>query len=377
MSMSKKNRTPGGRDVDNISPSRYISHVNLNGSIAPPIAPQYIGERGILFRANCLDLLANMRQGSVDLVFADPPFNLGKRYEDPGVSDQYHDEAYRGWCRTWMLEAIRVLKPGGALFVYHWPKWLMDFGAWLNGVPDVEFRSWIALKMKNGFPIRKRLHPAHYGLLYFTKRGAEPTFNVVRSKSPTCRKCGELLRDYGGYRDKYRKYEDSEGIPWIQISDFWEDTRPAVYDKARDHEINELPLQIPERAILLATNPGDLVLDCFAGAGSTIHAAERTGRYWIAGDLGESEATLRRIATFWGTKEKGTVPKKIAMSFTKKFRDAIPRMQEEGEHRIETVAPMHVDTTARLYAPRSKVWAPTPVLAPAPNGSKAKLRPPA
>jgi len=319
-----------------------------------------------------------MRQGSVDLVFADPPFNLGKRYEDPGVSDQYHDEAYRGWCRTWMLEAIRVLKPGGALFVYHWPKWLMDFGAWLNGVSDVEFRSWIALKMKNGFPIRKRLHPAHYGLLYFTKRGSEPTFNVVRSKSPTCRKCGELLRDYGGYRDKYRKYEDSEGVPWIQISDFWEDTRPAIYDKTRDHEINELPLQIPERAILLATNPGDVVLDCFAGAGSTIHAAERTGRYWIAGDLGESAATLRRIATFWGTKEQQSVPKRIAMSFSKKFRDALPGMQATSEHRIQNVEPMpHVDMTAPLYAPRSKVWAPTPVPAPAANGSKRKLRPPA
>jgi site-specific DNA-methyltransferase (adenine-specific) len=319
-----------------------------------------------------------MRQGTVDLVFADPPFNLGKRYEDPGVSDQYHDEAYRGWCRTWMLEAIRVLRPGGALFVYHWPKWLMDFGAWLNGVGEVEFRGWIALKMKNGFPVRKRIHPAHYGLLYFVKREGEPTFNVVRAKSPTCRKCGELLRDYGGYRDKYRKYEDDDGVPWIQISDFWEDTRPAIHDKAREQQINELPLQIPERAILLATNPGDVVLDCFAGAGSTIHAAQRTGRYWVAGDLGESRATLRRIATFWGTKELKSVPKKIEMCFSKKFRDAFPKLLATREHPILQVGALpDVDKTAHMYAAKSKVWAPTAVPDLPTNNRKAKLRPPA
>jgi len=331
-----------------------------NGSAI--ISPQYIGSQGVLFRANCLDLLANMRQGTVDLFFADPPFNLGKHYEDPEVSDQYHVETYRGWCRTWMLEAIRVLKPGGALFVYHWPKWLMDFGAWMNGVADVEFRSWIALKMKNGFPIRGRLHPAHYGLLYFTKGGAEPTFNVVRAKSPTCRKCGQLLRDYGGYRDKYRKYEDEEGVPWIQVSDFWEDTRPATHDKAREQQINELPIHIPERAILLATNPGDVVLDCFSGAGSTIHAAQRTGRYWIAGDSGKPEASLRRIATFWGTKEQTVIPQKLERCFAKKFRDAIPSLRPTGKRPILKAGTMpHVDQTAHRYSERSRVWVPTRV----------------
>jgi site-specific DNA-methyltransferase (adenine-specific) len=333
--------------------------VRHNGNGSPIVWPQYVGERGVLFRADCLDLLANIRQGTVDLVFADPPFNLGKRYEDPEISDQLHQEAYRGWCRSWMLEAIRVLKPGGALFVYHWPKWLMDFGSWLNGVADVEFRSWIALKMKSGFPIPKRLHPAHYGLLYFTKGGAKPKFNVVRVKSPTCRKCGQLHRDYGGYRDKYRKYEDEEGIPWIQISDFWEDTRPAIHDKAREQQINELPVHIPERAILMATNPGDIVLDCFAGAGSTIHAAQRTGRYWIAGDIGESQAALRRIATFWGTKERSSIPKKIGNCFSKRFRDAIPFLQPTTKRPIMCVNALpDVAQAAYSYAARSRVWVP-------------------
>lgn len=328
-----------------------------NGNGGPVLSPLYIGQKGILFRGDCLDLLANIRQGTVDVVFADPPFNLGKRYEDPAISDQYHNEAYRGWCRTWMLEAIRVLRPGGALFLYHWPLWLMDFGAWLNGVSDAVFRSWIALKMKNGFPINRRLHPAHYGLLYFTKRGADPTFNVVRAKCPTCKKCGELLRDYGGYREKYRKFEDADGIPWIQISDFWEDTRPATHDKAREQQINELPIQIPERAILLASKPGDVVLDFFAGAGSTVHAAQRNGRYWIAGDLGDSQATLRRIATFWGTREIDSVAARVAKCFSKKLRDALPLLLPKRRRPIQTAGILpSVDHNAHRYAAVSKVW---------------------
>ena len=354
---SQASRNPAGNSVDNISASRYISHVRNSGNPAL-ISTQYVGENGVLFRANCLDLLANLRSGTIDLAFADPPFNLGKQYEDADVSDNYHDEAYRGWCRTWIIETIRVLKPGGALFIYHLPRWLMDIGAWMNTIGDVEFRNWIALKMKNGFPIKNRLHPAHYGLLYFTKKGKErPKFNVVRAKSPVCRKCGELHHDYGGYRAKYRKYEDEEGVPWTQISDFWEDTRPATHDKARDLKINELPIHIPERAILLASSPGDVILDCFAGAGSTIHAAQRTGRFWIASDLGGSEAALRRIATFWGSAESLEVPKQVQTCFVKKFREGIVSLRPTGASPLSKVEKLvGVDQSAHRYSARSKVW---------------------
>jgi site-specific DNA-methyltransferase (adenine-specific) len=343
--------------VDNISASRYIPHVRLPNQIAPLISTRYLGKDGILFQADCLDLLANIRSSTIDLVFADPPFNLGKRYEDPGASDQHLEEAYRGWCHTWLLESIRVLKPGGALMLYHLPRWLMDLGAWLQAQPEVNFRNWVALKMKAGFPIKGRLHPAHYGLLYFTKRGASK-FNVVRSKSPTCRKCGALHRDYGGYRDKYRNFEE-EGIPWIQISDFWEDTRPATFDKAREVSINELSFHIPERAILMATNPKDVVLDCFSGAGSTIHAAKRNNRRWIAGDFGDSTAALRRIKTLWPKDGAAKLPKPIASCFQKKFRDILPNYLDSSELPITKAEPLpSFDKKEIRDTARSKVFPP-------------------
>jgi site-specific DNA-methyltransferase (adenine-specific) len=353
MNTLKRNQNLVESAIDNISASRYISHVGktIDNSI---ITTKYVGDKGVLFKADCLDLLASLQSESIDLVFADPPFNLGKRYEDESVNDNFHDEMYRGWCKTWILESIRVLKPGGALFIYHLPMWLMDFGAWLNGVHGVDFRAWIAMKMKNGFPIRGRIHPAHYGMLYFTKSGAKPTFNVVRTKAPTCRKCDALQRDYGGYRSKYKKYEDEDGVPWIQISDFWEDTRPATQDKAREKSINELPIHVPERAIQLATNVEDVVLDVFSGSGSTIHAAQRNGRYWIGGDVSDSRAALERIAGFWGTQEAATLPPGLNRCFANPFRDSITASRPKRRPLKSMRVPKR-DESAPKYAPKSKV----------------------
>ena len=306
-------------------PNRFVPNVKYNGINFPatPISAEYIGDKGIFFRADCLDLLTNIRDNTIDLAFADPPFNLGKTYNVPEYSDSFAAESYRGWCRGWLLELVRVLKPGGALFLYHWPLWLMDLGAWLNGLPILEYKSWIAIKMKNGFPIKGRLHPAHYGILYYVKRGAKPNFNIVRTKSPTCRHCGELIRDYGGYRKKFERYEDENGIPWISLSDFWDDTRPERHNKTRENQVNELPIDIPERLILMASKPGEVVLDCFAGGASTLHAAHKNERLWIGGDIGGPTEALKRIAAFSGIEEVPRSNKRVLKCFIKQFREGL------------------------------------------------------
>jgi site-specific DNA-methyltransferase (adenine-specific) len=268
---------------------------NTNGRYPPRLI--YTSAEGVLFQGDCIALMGKMLPDSVDLVFADPPFNLGKEYGTKTFTDTLEYEAYKSWCHMWLLEMIRVLRPGGALFLYHWPKWLMELGQWLNSLPSLEYRSWIAMKMKSGFPIRNRLHPAHYGLLYYTKAGTVPTFNVVRHRAPVCRHCGKEIRDYGGYREKFKKFEDADGIPWIQISDFWEDTRPARKDKSRSLQLVELPLHIPERAILMASNPSGIVLDVFGGSGSTYHAAQLHGRRWIGCEIADVTPILQRLKT--------------------------------------------------------------------------------
>lgn len=360
MNTSSKARIQDAKSVDNISSSRYISHMTFNGGYRPPkIVAKYVGSHGILFRADVLDLLANIRDKSIDLVFVDPPFNLGKDYQVAEFDDAMASEMYRGLCRTWILELIRVLRPGGSFFLYHLPAWLMDFGAWLNVTQLLQYKSWIALKMKSGFPARGRIHPAHYGLLYYVKSGGPPTFNVVRAKSPVCRKCGELIRDYGGYKQKYDKYRDKEGNTWVQVSDFWEDTRPARQrEKFRDKKINELPMQIPERAILMASKPGDVVLDCFAGSGSTLHAAQSHGRLWIGGEVGEPVPALRRIKTFFGAAEVAAPPPRLMSCFTSNFQaSVIDQYFKEGNHPISAVNALSKASPPRDgYAGKSRVF---------------------
>lgn len=269
--------------------------------------------RGALYRADCLDLLAATKDKSVDCIFADPPFNLGKHYGSQSVSDEKPKIDYAHWTRRWVSESVRVLKPGGSLFIYHIPKALIDIASYLNNFDEMEFRNWIAIKMKNGFPFRNRLHAAHYGMLYYVKRGRRAKFRVLRDPTPTCRHCDGLLRDYGGYIDKYRTNGDD--VPLIRLADVWDDVNPKIHHKNRPKNINELPPVIPKRVILMATRKDDILLDLFVGGGSSLSVAEQEGRYWVGCEIGSTAHARRRILKESSARKRVNVPAKINRLF--------------------------------------------------------------
>lgn len=84
-----------------------------------PILKTPLGE---LHQADCLAILRDVPAEAADLAFADPPFNLGKKYTSK-IDDARADHEYLEWCRAWLDEMIRVLKPGGSLFLWNLPKW--------------------------------------------------------------------------------------------------------------------------------------------------------------------------------------------------------------------------------------------------------------
>lgn len=230
---------------------------------------------GALFEMDCLAFLRELRAETVDCVFADPPFNLGKDYRN-GFVDRVGEGAYFDWCGEWIKECARVLKPGGAFFVYATPELAIRFGAILG--ERLQFRHWIAMTMKGTYPRGRKLYPAHYALLYYT-RGEPKTFHRVRLPVPTCRHCGKETKDYGGHRNKLNP-------AGLNLTDFWEDTSPNRHKKFKVRAgVNELKLMIPERAILISTNPGEIVLDPFGGGGSTFQAAELHERCWLGTEL--------------------------------------------------------------------------------------------
>lgn len=267
--------------------------------------PYLTTSRGILFNQDCLDVLAHLKNESLHCVFADPPFNLGKDYSN-GHSDSLDHQEYMHWCHKWLAECIRVLVPGGALFVYNIPRWLIPIGSFLND-ERMLFRHWIALTMKNTYPRGKILYPAHYGLLYYTK-GEPRVFNKVRVPVPTCRHCGRELHDYGGHRDKL----NDEGL---NLTDFWEDTSPVRHRKFKARVANELKPMIPERAILMSTCAGDIVLDPFGGGGTTYQMAEKNDRYWIGAEIGPCEPILERLQYMGGVRIGDLCPQEVLDCF--------------------------------------------------------------
>jgi site-specific DNA-methyltransferase (adenine-specific) len=243
------------------------------------LAPAFTTALGAVYNTDCLNLLASLKDSSVDCVFADPPFNLAKDYGNGGDKDDLTGEDYLEWCHSWIDECIRVIKPGGSFFVYNMPQWAFHLAAHQEQ-KGMKFRHWIAVSMKGTFPRGRKLYPAHYALLYFTK-GDPKTFNrdQVRLPVPACRHCGKDVKDYGGHR----KFLNPLGL---NLTDFWDDTAPARHQKfkARWH-VNELKPMIPSRCIELSTNPADVVLDPFGGGGSTFEAAQTLGRYWIGAEI--------------------------------------------------------------------------------------------
>jgi site-specific DNA-methyltransferase (adenine-specific) len=148
-----------------------------------------------------MDLLRALPSESAHTFFADPPFNLGKDYGTNGC-DNLSESAYLEWSKEWLREAVRVLVPGGAIFVYNLPKWLIPIGWYLNSFESLTFKHWIAVNKPHSLPIPGRLSPSHYGMLYYVKGNRPRVFNrdAVRIPVRSCRHCGRDIKDYGGHR---------------------------------------------------------------------------------------------------------------------------------------------------------------------------------
>lgn len=230
---------------------------------------------GRLYEDDCLTAMRSIVSETVDLAFADPPFNLNKTYSSK-MDDNISAEEYLAWCKSWLNEMIRVLRPGGSLFLWNLPKWNLPLGSFVG--ERLTFRNWITVDIKYSLPIAQRLYPANYSLLYFVKGARPAIFHPDRIPTPCCRHCGGELRDYGGYKSKM----NPRGVT---LSDVWTDIPPVRHAKYKKRGANALALKLMDRIVSMASDPGSLVLDPFGGSGTTYVACELTGRRWVGCEL--------------------------------------------------------------------------------------------
>jgi site-specific DNA-methyltransferase (adenine-specific) len=224
-------------------------------------------------QGDSLNLLKNIPDNSIDITFADPPFNLKKKYNS--YKDSLEFKEYLDWCEKWISEMVRVTKPAGSIFLHNIPKWLTYYAGFLNTMAD--FRHWISWDAPTS-PMGKSLQPGHYGILFYAKDIKQSKFYEIRYPHKRCRKCEYVLKDYGGKKPGLHPFGPL-------VSDVWTDIHRVKHNKYRDKHPCQLPIHLLERIILMSTDEGDIVLDPFMGTGTTAIAAKRLGRKYIGFDL--------------------------------------------------------------------------------------------
>ena len=253
-------------------------------------------EFGCVHRMDCLELLSRLQDNSIQCIFADPPFNLNKKYNS--YEDNLSETEYFQWTERWIAESFRVLSQDGSFFLYNIPRQLV------KTVPILQdygyFRHWISWNSL-GKPLGKSLIPSHYGILYYTKKKTGYKFYDVRAPHKQCRKCKEYLKDYGGKKHLRHSFG-------YTISDVWDDIHRVRHSNKRivGHPC-QLPPHLIERILLLSTDPDDTFVDLFAGGGSAGVAAMRLNRQYIGCDRDEQYVQLanEQISMATPTEENG------------------------------------------------------------------------
>lgn len=229
--------------------------------------------KNTIINGDCLEVLRKIPDDSIDMTFADPPFNLKKKYNN--YQDSLEFAEYVAWSNLWIKELVRVTKPSGSIFVHNIPKWLTYFATLLNN--HATFRHWIAWEAPTA-PMGKSLQPAHYGILYYAKDITKNKVYEIRKPHDRDRKSNYLLKDYGGKKASLHPFGPL-------VSDIWTDIHRIKHRKYRDEHPCQLPIPLLERLILMTTDPGEIILDPFMGTGTTAVAAKRLGRNFIGIEL--------------------------------------------------------------------------------------------
>jgi len=267
--------------------ARVITPADL---YAPPAIPAVNWQMALpeneVILGDCANVLPRLPRASVDLLFLDPPFNLGKKY-GKGVDDRRNEAEYAELLRFWLAVAAPLLKSTGHLVLYHTPQWSFRAAAWLEEM-GLHFRGWVARQVETANGVVNKpgsLRPEHYAFVWFS-RSAEFTFNKIHLPHRRCSRCGDYATDWGG-KEKHRN-EDGK-----YASDVWADL-PIPRGKAKSRAANELPLEAMLRWALALTEPGGYVFDPFLDSGTTAAACELAGRKWGGVELVEDNLPIIR-----------------------------------------------------------------------------------
>ncbi len=250
-------------------------------NVRPGIDPDVLNQ---VIAADYLQFLKRIPSGSIDVICVDPPYNLKKAEWDTFASDK----DFRDFTFGWIRESVPKLRPGGGFFVFNTPRNSAYILAYLESL-GLNFQNWITWNKKDGFTAtKKKFLPEQETIIYVTKPGGEVTFNAdsVRIPYESSQRIA-AAKTKGILKNGRRWFPNDAGrlCPDVwQVPSERHTSKEKGKVKVAAHPTIK-PLSLMERIILASTNKGDVVMDIFAGSGTTLVAAKKHERQFVGCDV--------------------------------------------------------------------------------------------
>jgi len=281
-----------------------------------------------IIHGDCIAGMNALPAGSVDLAFADPPFNIGYDYDV--YDDSLHSDQYLAWSREWMAAVHRALQPNGTFWLAIGDEYAAELKIEAQRI-GFRCRSWVVWYYTFGVNCSRKFTRSHAHLFHFVKNPKDFVFRSeeLENRIPSAR---QLVYNDSRANPRGRLPDDtwiippvdgeapqplpeSEPIPAIQPTwtlrpqdlqtrfrqeeDTWYVPRVAgtFKERAGFHGC-QMPEQLLGRIIRVCSEPGAVVMDPFSGSGTTVAVAKKLGRQYLGFDLSPQYVELgaKRLA---------------------------------------------------------------------------------
>lgn len=223
---------------------------------------------------DAIDLFKEIESSSIDVVIADPPYNLGKDYGNNHDLKGFDD--YLDFSRKWLSESKRVLKPEGTIYVFMGVRFISYLYDILDRELGMFFNSWIVWHYTQGLGKTKGFSPRHDDILMFTKSNKH-TFNLDNVRVP----------------QKY--YRARNNMRGANPGDVWKFSHVHYCNPNRQNHPTQKPEGLMERMILASSGEGGNVLDPFSGSGTTLRVCQQINRKAIGFELNPDYVEMTRL----------------------------------------------------------------------------------
>jgi len=213
---------------------------------------------------DCRLVLKEIPSNSINLIFTDPPYNIGLKYDTH--KDNMTNEEYIKWCEEWISECIRILKEDGSFYLAIGDEYAAEISIMLKS-KGLKLRNWIIWYYTFGQNQRKKFNRSHTHIFYFVKDGKRFTFNSDDIRVESVR----------------QKIKDKRAHPKGKVpDDVWQISRVAgTFNERVKNFPCQMPLKLLETVIKTSSNQKDIVLDPFMGSGTTAVASKKLNRNYI------------------------------------------------------------------------------------------------